>query len=47
MDDAGINYSRKTIVQASHLKTQIESLDIRKDKHTLFSLDIEAFYPFW
>jgi hypothetical protein len=42
---AGINYSKKTIVQASHLKTQIESLGIKKEKHTIFSLDIEAFYP--
>jgi hypothetical protein len=37
--------SKKTIVQASHLKTQIESLGIRRDKHMIFSLDIEAFYP--
>ena len=45
IDKAGINYTKKTIVQASHLKSQIESLKIRKDKHTIFSLDIEAFYP--
>jgi hypothetical protein len=45
MNKADINYSSKTIVQASHLKLQIKSLAIRKDKHTLFSLDIEAFYP--
>jgi hypothetical protein len=45
IDAAGINYSEKTIVQASHLKTQIESLGIKKDMHTIFSLDIEAFYP--
>jgi hypothetical protein len=45
VDKAGINYTRKTIVQASHLKTQIESLNIKRDKHTVFSLDIEAFYP--
>jgi hypothetical protein len=44
MDEAGINYSRKTIVQASHLKTQIKSLGIRKDRHMSFSLDIKAFY---
>jgi hypothetical protein len=44
-DENKINYSRKTIVQASHLKKQIESLDIRNDRHTIFSLDIEAFYP--
>jgi hypothetical protein len=42
MDEAGINYSRKTIVKASHLKTQI---GITKDRHMIFSLDIEAFYP--
>jgi threonine synthase len=45
MDEVSINCSRKNNVQASHLKTQIESLGIRKDKHTLFSLAIEAFYP--
>jgi hypothetical protein len=45
LDEAGINYSRKTIIQASHLKTQIESLGIRRDKNTIFSLDIESFYP--
>ena len=45
VDKAGINYTRKTIVQALHLQTQIESLNIKRDKHTIFSLDIEAFYP--
>jgi hypothetical protein len=45
VDKAGINYTRKTIVQASHLKTQIESLNIKRDKHAIFSFDIEAFYP--
>jgi hypothetical protein len=48
MDQAKVNYSRKTIVQASHLKLQIESLSIRKDRHTMFSLDISrpcSFYP--
>jgi hypothetical protein len=45
IDEAGINYTSKTIVQASHLKTQIESLNIKRDGHTIFSLDIEAFYP--
>ncbi len=45
MDEAGITYSKKTIIQASHLKPQIESLrSIRKNKHTICSLDIEAFY---
>jgi hypothetical protein len=46
MDEAEVNYRRKTIIQASHLKRQIESLlGIRKDRHTIFSLDIKAFYP--
>ena len=45
IDDAGINYSKKTIVQASHLKLQIEPLSIRKDEYMIFSLDIEPFYP--
>jgi hypothetical protein len=45
MDEGEVNYSRKTIIQASDLKCQIESLGIRKDRHTIFSLDIEAIYP--
>jgi hypothetical protein len=45
IDNAGIKYSKKTRIQASHLKTQIESLGIKKDKQMIFSLDIEAFYP--
>jgi hypothetical protein len=35
MDKAGVNNSRKTIIQASHLKTQIKSLNIKKDRHTI------------
>jgi hypothetical protein len=45
MEEAQLNYSRKTIIPASDLKCQIESIGIRKDRHTIFSLDIEAFYP--
>jgi hypothetical protein len=45
MDEAEVNNSRKTIVQAADLKCQIESLGIRKDRHTVFSLYIQAFYP--
>ena len=45
IDGADIVYTKKTIVQASHLKTQLESLNINKNRHTIFSLDIEAFYP--
>ena len=45
IDDAVINYSKKIIVQALHLKLQIESLGIKKDKHIISSLHIKAFYP--
>jgi hypothetical protein len=45
IDEAGINYSKKTIFQALHSNLQIESLGIRKDKHMISSLDIEVFYP--
>jgi hypothetical protein len=38
IDHTGINYSKKTIVQASQLKLQIESFGIKKDKHMMFSL---------
>jgi hypothetical protein len=44
-DEAEVNYSWKTMLQPSDLNRRIESLSIRKDRHTIFSLDIEAFYP--
>lgn len=45
MDRNNINYSRKTIVQASHLKEQLEDLNIRNSTHTIVSMDIEVMYP--
>ena len=47
MDKYKINYSRKTIVQALHLQTQMKSLGIKEDRHTIFSLDIEAISHVW
>lgn len=44
-DKTGVNYKSKTIIQASHLKEQLESLNINKQQDTIFSLDIEAMYP--
>jgi hypothetical protein len=44
-DDAKINYMAKTIIQASHAKDQLERLHINKKNNTVFSLDIESFYP--
>ena len=44
-DDNKINYMRKTIIQASHLKETFESIDINEEDCTIMSLDIEAFYP--
>jgi hypothetical protein len=47
LDDNGINYSKKTIMQASHLKEELETLGIHKDECTLFSIsaDASAMYP--
>jgi hypothetical protein len=44
-DDEKVNYMKKTIVQASHAKGILEKLFINKSSHTVFSLDIESFYP--
>jgi hypothetical protein len=35
----------KTISQASHAKDQLERRHINKKNNTVFSLDIESFYP--
>jgi hypothetical protein len=39
------DYMKKTIVQASHAKHMLEKLHINKSRNTVFSLDIECFYP--
>ena len=44
-DQEKINYTRKTIIEAAHLKSELETLNITDEKFTIFSLDIEAFYP--
>jgi hypothetical protein len=44
-DEAKINYTRKTIVQASTAKKTLELLGIRKSAHALISLDIMKLYP--
>jgi hypothetical protein len=45
LDNAGINYTRKTIVQASAAKRTLEKLGITNETHTVISLDIVKFYP--
>jgi hypothetical protein len=35
---------KKTIIQASHAKSTLENLNIKKNYHTIFSLDIKSFY---
>lgn len=45
MDRNQIIYNRKTIIQASHLKTELEGIGITKDSNTITSIDIEAMYP--
>jgi hypothetical protein len=44
-DEANIGYSKKTIVQASSVKSHLKTLGINKSSHTPISLDIESFYP--
>jgi hypothetical protein len=44
-DDEKVNYMKKAIVQASHAKGTLEQLFINKSSHTVFSLDIESFFP--
>jgi hypothetical protein len=43
-DEAKIDYTKKTIVQASTAKKTLKLLGIRKSTHTLISLDIVKFY---
>ena len=45
LDRNNINYSKKTIIQASHLKEELEKLPIRKSTNTIFSIDAEKMYP--
>ena len=40
-DQEKVNYTRKTIIEAAHLKTELESLNITNEHFTIFSLDIE------
>ena len=45
LDRNKIDHSRKSIIQASDLKQQLENLNIRKSKHTVISIDAEKMYP--
>ena len=45
LDRNKVNYQRKTIIQASHLKEQLEELPIRRSQHTVISIDAEKMYP--
>ena len=45
LDKNQVNYSRKTIVQATHLKEDLEKLPIDSTKHTIMSIDAEKMYP--
>ena len=40
-----IDYSRKSIIQASDLKQQLEIPNIRNSKHTVISIDAEKMFP--
>jgi hypothetical protein len=40
-----VNYTRKTITQASDLNEKIESLDIARSTCTIYSIDVKKMYP--
>ena len=44
-DNNNIDYGKHTIVQASHLKQQLESLQLKKDDVTIASMDVKDMYP--
>ena len=44
-DSAGVNYMRKTIIQASDLKADLEKKNLNKETHTLASIDAIDMYP--
>ena len=44
-DDNNIQYMSNIIIQASHLKTQLEQLKLNSSDCTIASLDAEAYYP--
>ena len=45
LDQNNVDYQRKTIIQASHLKEQLEELPIRRSQHAVMSIDAEKMYP--
>jgi hypothetical protein len=44
-DDHGVPYTRRTIINAQHLKESLEKLHITKHEVTIASLDVESMYP--
>jgi tRNA uridine 5-carbamoylmethylation protein Kti12 len=45
LDSNEVDYSSKTIIQASGLKKTLESLQITSTKSTIVSIDAVDFYP--
>mgnify|MGYP001787478984 FL=1 len=45
LDNNKVNYMSKTIIQASNLKEQLETLGITCNNSTIVSIDAENFYP--
>ena len=45
LDKNEVNYSRKTIIQASDLKEKLEKLNIQQSNNTIISFDCEKMYP--
>jgi hypothetical protein len=40
-----VDYMKNIIIQESHAKSTLENLKHQKNSHTIFSLDVESFYP--
>ncbi len=45
LDDNKVNYTSRTIIQASDLKEKIETMGITNNNSTIVSIDAEAYYP--
>ena len=45
LDSNNVKYAKRTIVQSSHLKCQLEELKLKAGQHTIASLDTINMYP--
>ena len=45
LEDLGVNYSRHTIIQASNVARKIDQMTIKRENHTIISIDAQKMYP--